>query len=146
MPCQLEAWNVTIKLGNPTRSVDVNDLIKDIKKKEVCQQGKYSSADRPFKEGEFRQALGILHAFFNPKRKCILPALLLLAMQMIARLDDTVHLWKSTLMVCPGFDFALSARMRWSKNVSNERDAPRQFMLAIDGCKLRHPVGFWSCT
>eukprot|EP00957_Ditylum_brightwellii_P094089 7163482-Ditylum_brightwellii.AAC.1 len=32
-------------------------------------------------------------------------------------------------MVCPEFDFALSAHMRWSKNVSEERDAPRQIML-----------------
>eukprot|EP00957_Ditylum_brightwellii_P007621 576558-Ditylum_brightwellii.AAC.1 len=49
---------------------------------------------------------------------------------MIARLDNTAHLQKSTLMVFPGFDFALSARMRWSKNVSDERDAPCQIMLA----------------
>eukprot|EP00957_Ditylum_brightwellii_P089542 6818890-Ditylum_brightwellii.AAC.1 len=50
MPCQLEAWNVTIKLSNPSRSVDVYDLTKAVKKKEVCQQGKDSSADCPFKE------------------------------------------------------------------------------------------------
>eukprot|EP00957_Ditylum_brightwellii_P124042 9455469-Ditylum_brightwellii.AAC.1 len=49
---------------------------------------------------------------------------------MIARLNDTAHLWKSTLMVCPGFDFALSARIKWSKNVSDKRDASRQIMLA----------------
>eukprot|EP00957_Ditylum_brightwellii_P045521 3451030-Ditylum_brightwellii.AAC.1 len=62
-------------------------------------------------------------------KKYILPALLLLAMQMIARLDDTTHLRKSTLMVCQEFDFALSACMRWSKNVSDESDAPHQIML-----------------
>eukprot|EP00957_Ditylum_brightwellii_P066275 5030148-Ditylum_brightwellii.AAC.1 len=84
MPCRLELWNVTIKLCNPTRSVDVNNLIKTVKKKEVCQQGKESSADCPFEEEEFRQALDILRAFSNLKRKYILPALLLLAMQMIA--------------------------------------------------------------
>eukprot|EP00957_Ditylum_brightwellii_P050670 3841725-Ditylum_brightwellii.AAC.1 len=49
---------------------------------------------------------------------------------MIAWLNDTEHLWKSTLMVCPGFDFALSARMMWSKIMSNERDAPHQILLA----------------
>eukprot|EP00957_Ditylum_brightwellii_P101594 7743118-Ditylum_brightwellii.AAC.1 len=62
-------------------------------------------------------------------KKYILPALLLLAMQMIARLDDTAHLKKSPIMVCPELDFALSACMWWSKNVSEERDAPRQTML-----------------
>eukprot|EP00957_Ditylum_brightwellii_P173812 13232341-Ditylum_brightwellii.AAC.1 len=50
---------------------------------------------------------------------------------MIAWLNDTAHLQKSALVVCPEFDFALSARMRWSKNVSNERDVPHQIMLAL---------------
>eukprot|EP00957_Ditylum_brightwellii_P189434 14418576-Ditylum_brightwellii.AAC.1 len=34
MPCQLEVWNVTTKSSNPTRSVDVNNLIKAVRKKE----------------------------------------------------------------------------------------------------------------
>eukprot|EP00957_Ditylum_brightwellii_P099417 7573093-Ditylum_brightwellii.AAC.1 len=50
MPCQLGLWNVTIKLDNPMRSVDVNGLIKAVKKKEVCQQGKESSVDCSFEE------------------------------------------------------------------------------------------------
>eukprot|EP00957_Ditylum_brightwellii_P114639 8742262-Ditylum_brightwellii.AAC.1 len=51
-------------------------------------------------------------------KKYILPALLLLAMQMIARFDDMAHLKKNTIMVCPEFDFALSACTRWSQNAN----------------------------
>eukprot|EP00957_Ditylum_brightwellii_P138131 10529425-Ditylum_brightwellii.AAC.1 len=51
------------------------------------------------------------------------------AMQMIAKLDDDAHLSKSTVLVCPEFDFALSACMRCNKNVSEERDAPRQVIV-----------------
>eukprot|EP00957_Ditylum_brightwellii_P160321 12204124-Ditylum_brightwellii.AAC.1 len=68
-----------------------------VKKKKVCQQGKETSVDCPFEE-EFKQALDILHVFSDPKRKYVLPALILLAIQMIAWLNDTSHLWKSTLM------------------------------------------------
>eukprot|EP00957_Ditylum_brightwellii_P119506 9117998-Ditylum_brightwellii.AAC.1 len=69
-------------------------------------------------------------------KKYILPALFLLAMQMIAWLDDMAHLKKSTLMVCPEFDFALSARMRWRKNMSEERDAPHQVILGSMNAKF----------
>ena len=35
MPNRLLAWNAQVGTGNPTRSVEVNDLIKRIKKEEV---------------------------------------------------------------------------------------------------------------
>eukprot|EP00957_Ditylum_brightwellii_P126176 9619617-Ditylum_brightwellii.AAC.1 len=34
MPCQLKMWNVITSSVNPTRSVDVNSLIKAVRKKE----------------------------------------------------------------------------------------------------------------
>eukprot|EP00957_Ditylum_brightwellii_P173337 13197548-Ditylum_brightwellii.AAC.1 len=123
MPCHLKVWNVTSKSGNPTRSVDVNDLIKDVRKKEV------SLADCTFEDEEFRQMLSFLHGCTDPRKKYVLSALLLLVMQMIAWLDDAAHLRKGTLMVYLEFNFALPACMRWSKNISEERDAPHQIML-----------------
>jgi hypothetical protein len=41
---RLMAWNVLNDVGNPTKSIEVNDLIKAIKKKEVRKQGKASTA------------------------------------------------------------------------------------------------------
>ena len=47
MPNQLAHWDVRTKSGNPTKSVQVNDLIKAVKKAEVRKQGVASSACRP---------------------------------------------------------------------------------------------------
>lgn len=52
MPNRLMAWNRLTNQGNPTRSIEINDLIKRVKKKEVCKQGVPSSARRPMKERE----------------------------------------------------------------------------------------------
>jgi hypothetical protein len=35
MPHRLQPWNLLTNFGNPTRSVEVNDLINRVKKKEV---------------------------------------------------------------------------------------------------------------
>eukprot|EP00957_Ditylum_brightwellii_P160005 12180154-Ditylum_brightwellii.AAC.1 len=53
MPCQLEVWNVTTNSGNPTRPVDVNNLIKAVGKKEVIQLRKKSLANCAFEDEEF---------------------------------------------------------------------------------------------
>ena len=53
MPNKLMPWNAITREGNPTRSIDVNDLIKAVKKKEVLKQGTPSNADRPLEEQEF---------------------------------------------------------------------------------------------
>jgi hypothetical protein len=39
MPNKLMPWNEISREGNPTRSTDVNDLIKAVMKKEVRKQG-----------------------------------------------------------------------------------------------------------
>eukprot|EP00957_Ditylum_brightwellii_P016250 1222553-Ditylum_brightwellii.AAC.1 len=48
---------------------------------------------------------------------------------LIARLDNTCHVKRDTLMSCFQFPFALMVRLRWSKNVHKVRDAPDQIML-----------------
>jgi hypothetical protein len=40
MPNRLMPWNSQMRTGNPTRSTEVNDIIKRIKKKEVRKEGK----------------------------------------------------------------------------------------------------------
>ena len=39
MPNRLAHWDVRTRTGNPTKSAELNDLIKMIKKKEVRKQG-----------------------------------------------------------------------------------------------------------
>ena len=50
MPNKLIAWDAQLERGNPTRSVEVNELIKLVKKKEVRKQGKQSAARRPMEQ------------------------------------------------------------------------------------------------
>ena len=53
MPNRLMPWNSQTRSGNPTRSIEVNDLIKLIKKKEVRKEGRKSAARRAMNIDEF---------------------------------------------------------------------------------------------
>lgn len=61
IPMRNATWNPIALSGNPTRSVDVNELIKAVKKAEVRKQGKPSQARRELEEGEFIQTEEILN-------------------------------------------------------------------------------------
>ena len=62
MPNRLQAWNSDAQNGNPTRSVQVNDIIKDLKKQECRGTGVASQATRPIEECEWEQ---MVSSFFN---------------------------------------------------------------------------------
>ena len=53
MPNRLIRWNSQTRTVNPTRSINANDLIKCIKKKEVRKEGRKSSAHRAMNIEEF---------------------------------------------------------------------------------------------
>ena len=63
MPNRLATWNVLNKLGNPTRSQIIIDLIKAVRKKEVCKLGKPSAARCPLQFEEFSNTIAILHTY-----------------------------------------------------------------------------------
>ena len=46
-------WNDISRVGNPTKSIEVNQMIKKVSKFEVRKQGKKLQARRPLKEHEF---------------------------------------------------------------------------------------------
>ena len=69
MPNRLMQWNVATGTGNPTRSVQVNELIKWVKKLEVRKQGKASSARRAIEAPEFEQTIEILQESEDIKKK-----------------------------------------------------------------------------
>jgi hypothetical protein len=60
MPNRNVQWNMESQTGNPTMSVAINDLIKKIKKGEVCKLGKKSNAKRDMKRADFRKYLRLL--------------------------------------------------------------------------------------
>jgi hypothetical protein len=45
--------------GNPTKSVLVNEMVKQVKKFEVCGEGSASNAKRPLKQSEFRKTFAL---------------------------------------------------------------------------------------
>jgi hypothetical protein len=141
MPNRLMSWNVLSNVGNPTKSIEINDLIKAVKKKEVRKQGKASSARRPLQHEEYQSMLDCLRAHDDPIKRYSLPAFFVFQYNLIARMDDTCKFKIENLTHCHDFDFVLKGRLNWSKNVHEERDAPNQVLLgAIDPryCVLRH--------
>ena len=130
MPNKLMAWNALAGVGNPTKSIEVNELIKAIKKMEVRKQGKTSTARRAITHFEFLRMLSFLKADGqDDMRRYGLPGLFVLQYNLIARIDDTCQFLISNLTESDDFDFVLRSKLNWSKNVNEERDAPNQILL-----------------
>ena len=57
MPNKHMQWNELANVGNPTKSILVNEMIKKVKTKEVRQQGAPPQARRPLTTTEFQQII-----------------------------------------------------------------------------------------
>jgi hypothetical protein len=83
MPNVLMPWNAVSRQGNPTRSIEVNTLIKKVKKKEVRKEGVSSKAQRAVTHVEFRRMQSILREKNDEIRRYGIPSLL--TTQMMAK-------------------------------------------------------------
>ena len=131
-------WVITSSgegFGNPTRAKCVNDLIKSIKFKETRGLGLESKAERAYTMEEFNQIVkffgmaGIgadVNGMVDSRR---FQALAKLQFHMLARSDDMAHIKKANLTTSLQFPKYLTVKLRWSKNVREERDCPRQLIL-----------------
>jgi hypothetical protein len=131
MPNSLFPWNVGTGQGNPTRSKEVNDLIKAVKKKEVRKQGKPSNAKRALDLIEMKQVLNLLESTpeENSLMRYVVTAFVKFLIHMIARPDDTAELEFDDIKVNTQFPFALLVKMCWSKNITEERESSEQIIL-----------------
>lgn len=130
MPNQLQPWNEVLKQGNPTRSTLINNLIKGTRKKELREEGLQSKARRELDAVEYKQTILKFNSYTNDiVRRFMIPALLKFQFHMIARIDDTANFKEKDIKPHPQFRFALMAKMRWSKNLHDERSVPDQIML-----------------
>ena len=131
MPNRLSVWTSGRNEGNPTRSIDVNNLIKRVKKKEVRKQGVVSRCRRAITEAEFRKMQNILQTHNGNSLiwRYGLYALTNFQFHLLARIDDTTQVLVENLKVHDSFCNALKTRLNWSKNVTEERDAPWQIVL-----------------
>ena len=134
---KLMAWNEISNVGNPTRSTELNELIKQVKKAEVRKQGIPSKARRALTHSEYVETHDVLkrhqrtvegdstNAIWN--YGCV--ASLNFQFHLIARIDDTMHVKMENVKQSTSFSYLLQTRLNWSKNVREERDAPWQLML-----------------
>jgi hypothetical protein len=84
MPNRLMPWNAVSGQGNLTRSIEVNTLIKKVKKKEVRKQGVASKAGHAVTHDEFRRMHSILREK-NDASRCYDGIPSLLTKQMMAK-------------------------------------------------------------
>jgi hypothetical protein len=130
MPNKLMTWNEVSHQGNPTKSQQVNSLIKRVLKEQVRKTGKASSARRAIVHGEFQNSLTILERPENDNiRRFLVPCIIKMQYNMVARLDDVCELEMEDLKPNEQFTFSLMVKMCWSKNIHEERDAPEQILL-----------------
>jgi len=123
------SWNTASNgNGNPTRSRQVHQFIQRLKRQQVRQQGRPSTAKRDMTLAEFTLAAEILefHDDWNSNRWL---QAMRMQFHMIGRGDDVHHMETKSLHVHPKFNFALQTSMMWSKNVLEERDCPPQIMI-----------------
>jgi hypothetical protein len=116
--------------GNPTHSIEINNLIKRVKKKEVRKQGVASQTQRAITELEYRT----LHTIFCDVSNSMLwrygmSAMINFQFHVIGRIDDTTPVLDDHLRVHNSFPNCLKTKLNWSKNVEDERDAPWQIVM-----------------
>eukprot|EP00977_Amphora_coffeiformis_P002634 scaffold505_cov179-Amphora_coffeaeformis.AAC.3 len=124
-------WNDISKTGNPIRSIQVNEMIKAVQKKETRQQCKSSKARRPLKEGEFRTILTRLRGREDSDTidKYGIPALLAFQFHMIGRIDNCASWQKSFLRPHDvHVDKSAKARLTWSMLLKNDKPLGSTFL------------------
>ena len=127
MPNKAAAW--CNGQGNPTKSSLVNDMIKEVKKFEVRGEGSPSNAKRPLREAEFRKTLELFREQSDWKHQYRFPMMALWQYYLIGRVDDVANFKTSDPRGHGEFEFALKTKVRWSKNVMEERQCPPQILL-----------------
>ena len=129
MPNKLLGWNVQIMSRIHRQSFNVNGVINKIKKIEVRRQGEPSQARRVLAIEEIKFIISMMRKSEDPIKRITVPALFPFQLHLVAMVDYTCQLILNELYARGLFPFALYGRMRWSKNVLEERHCPSQIIL-----------------
>jgi len=141
MPNNGQAWTVGARddgegFGNPTRSREINRLITAVRRKETRGLGSPSQADRSCTRAEYLQAINLIGSYGTPLERIRHLAMIKFQLHLIGRADDTAHVKKNCLIQSTQFEDYLTVKMRWSKNVQEERDCPFQVILGSMNSKI----------
>lgn len=131
-----QQWDEQHQIGNPTKSRDINKMIKHVSTLQTQGRGKESKADSPWEPREFALVVDMLGRMTNRDKSLIYPSMTLTQMSMIARIDDTVKWRVENFRIHPDVPHAYELRLPWSKNVKDERDAPWQIQFAANNWRL----------
>eukprot|EP00957_Ditylum_brightwellii_P106088 8092094-Ditylum_brightwellii.AAC.1 len=125
MPNHQMVWNELMKVGNPTNSKDVNDLIGVVILKEIWKQGQPLYSDQSFEEPDVEQAMQILLSFPDFLKRRKYATMFMFQIHFVACLDDTCHVKKENITPCFQFPIALLCHLCWSKKHKRGEIFPR---------------------
>ena len=113
-------WNVSRGQENPTQSINANNLIAKMKKKEVRKQGKTSQDCRYLELEYIEESQKILmeeYGEYNIFCHYGIPCLMRFQFHLISRIGNSTQFLISNLSLNPYFDFTLRGRLNWSNNI-----------------------------
>jgi hypothetical protein len=132
-------WDPVNNMGNPTQSLKVLKAINDVKKFEVRRQGTPAQVQRPIEYDEFLNVLDIVR---DPEeeedelKRCRLASVLTLQWHLIGRIDDMMNLKVDRVGANHNHPGMGSSKIDWSKNITEEREAVEQTLLASHDANL----------
>jgi hypothetical protein len=106
MPNKLMAWNAISGQGNPTRSIEVNKLVKAAEGSPKTRAP--SMTRRSMMIDEFKATIHLLMNNDDIVRRYGIPNFLRYQFHMIARIDDTTQFLMENLT---DFDFTLQSKL-----------------------------------
>ena len=115
--------------GNPTKSGLVNGLLRLVQKLEARGQGSKSQRKRALTEDEMVKEVEMMRAQPDWTHQVKYPCMAMWQFGLIGRIDDTCHHRIRDPKGHKRFEFALQTKVRWSKNVVDERKCPDQIIL-----------------
>ena len=128
MPNKIAAWNALAKVGNPTKSKEVNDVIKSVTRFETQGRGKPSQARRAATKQEIAKTIELCLDKGDIKHQAKYSCMNRFQWALIMRGDDVCHFEMKDLERST-FQGVLKVKVKWSKNVNEERDCPPQYLF-----------------
>ena len=131
MPRRSMGWDPVHKIGNPTKSDEVNGFIRDLKRLEGRGQGAPSKAVRHLEWMEFNNVLKILTSFDLEKNLDMvrLNAVIRLQWHLCCRFVDMIKMRFVDFSHHVQINSILMIGLSWSKSISEVENAPRQLIL-----------------
>ena len=123
-------WNKTAQIGNTTRAKHMAHLICHMKWFQTQRRGMASHAQRPLTNSEFQRVMETYWLIPNSELGLVGAAVSKFQLSMIGHQDDIIKFREADLQPYSLYhDYGVVGRLPWSKNVTDERDAPSQVIF-----------------